>query len=197
MLNIACNNWREQYPAMPRVSVAIRNDAEYLRLRYKVKGKELLAASNEDHSKVWCDSCVEFFCRLPEQAFYLNFEINCIGAMTAARREGRDKNVEILSLDKMHRILRYAPLAERFTTPFHEAFEQEWEVGMDIPFYLLSGVSEKQWREEGSVLPKTLLCNFYACADNAKEPYYLSWAPIATPAPDFHRPEFFSAYHLW
>ncbi|MDE5921249.1 MAG: hypothetical protein K2G82_06535, partial [Paramuribaculum sp.] len=23
------------------------------------------------------------------------------------------------------------------------------------------------------------------------EPHYLSWAPITTPQPDFHRPEFF------
>ena len=33
--------------------------------------------------------------------------------------------------------------------------------------------------------------NFYKCASAASQPHYLSWNPIDTPAPDFHRPEFF------
>jgi hypothetical protein len=33
--------------------------------------------------------------------------------------------------------------------------------------------------------------NFYKCGDKLPVPHYLSWAPIATPRPDFHRPEYF------
>ncbi|MDE6449753.1 MAG: hypothetical protein K2L41_06690, partial [Muribaculaceae bacterium] len=31
----------------------------------------------------------------------------------------------------------------------------------------------------------------YSCASAIESPYYLSWSPIDTPRPDFHRPEFF------
>jgi hypothetical protein len=33
--------------------------------------------------------------------------------------------------------------------------------------------------------------NFYKCGDRLPVPHYVSWAPIATPKPDFHRPEYF------
>lgn len=33
--------------------------------------------------------------------------------------------------------------------------------------------------------------NFYKCGDNTSKPHYLSWNPIGTESPDFHRPDFF------
>ena len=33
--------------------------------------------------------------------------------------------------------------------------------------------------------------NLYKCGDSLARPHYLSWQPVATPHPDFHRPEFF------
>ena len=33
--------------------------------------------------------------------------------------------------------------------------------------------------------------NFYKCGDQQVVPHYLSWAPITTENPDFHRPEYF------
>ena len=33
--------------------------------------------------------------------------------------------------------------------------------------------------------------NFYKCGDGLKVPHYVTWAPIATEKPDYHRPEFF------
>ena len=33
--------------------------------------------------------------------------------------------------------------------------------------------------------------NFYKCGDGLPVPHFVSWAPIDTPNPDFHRPEFF------
>ena len=34
-------------------------------------------------------------------------------------------------------------------------------------------------------------CNFYKCGDKQVEPHYLSWNPVLTDNPDFHRPEYF------
>ena len=34
--------------------------------------------------------------------------------------------------------------------------------------------------------------NFYKCGNMLPRRHYLSWAPVRTPSPDFHRPEFFA-----
>jgi hypothetical protein len=44
---------------------------------------------------------------------------------------------------------------------------------------------------DGQHLPEKIMGNFYKCADDTAFKHYLSWNPILTPNPDFHRPEFF------
>ena len=59
----------------------------------------------------------------------------------------------------------------------------KWSNGMFIPFSLI-GI-------DGSNPPETLRLNIYKCGDKTAHPHFLSWAPIRTEKPDFHRPEFF------
>jgi hypothetical protein len=33
--------------------------------------------------------------------------------------------------------------------------------------------------------------NFYKVGSGLSVPHYLTWNPVGTPAPDYHRPEFF------
>jgi hypothetical protein len=33
--------------------------------------------------------------------------------------------------------------------------------------------------------------NFYKCGDDTSKRHYLSWNPVKTAKPDFHRPEYF------
>ena len=40
-------------------------------------------------------------------------------------------------------------------------------------------------------MPEKVRGNFYKCASATSEPHYLSWNPILTDKPDFHRPDFF------
>ena len=40
-------------------------------------------------------------------------------------------------------------------------------------------------------LPKSIKANFFKCADGTPHIHFLSWNPIGTPSPDFHRPAFF------
>ena len=58
-----------------------------------------------------------------------------------------------------------------------------WRVTVVIPFSLI-GVDPEN-------LPERLRANFYKCGDETAHPHFLSWSPIGTPSPDFHRPEFF------
>ena len=38
---------------------------------------------------------------------------------------------------------------------------------------------------------KAIRANFYKCGDKLTVPHYLTWSPVETHKPDFHRPEFF------
>lgn len=49
---------------------------------------------------------------------------------------------------------------------------------------------------EGCEFPVTMRGNFYKCADLTTVPHYLSWSPVGTPSPDFHRPEYFGTLVL-
>ena len=40
-------------------------------------------------------------------------------------------------------------------------------------------------------LPASVRANFYKCADKSAHPHFLAWNRVDTPAPDFHRPDFF------
>ena len=193
---MSCVNWRDAFPYQPQATVEVSADSSSVNILFSVSGKEILAASTADHSNVWCDSCVEFFCRVPESEHYINFEMNCVGAMTAARRRGRNDDVQHLSLDLLSQIKRYAPLSMESIIPFHVQSDKCWHAGMTVPFHIIYGMTLDEWRQAGAPVPEKLLCNFYICADKADEPYFVSWAPIYTPAPDFHRPEFFKELNL-
>ena len=175
-------NWPDAFPQKPEVSVEVSNDHEALYLHWYVKGEQLRAVTTEDQGPVWEDSCVEFFCQVPGDDHYMNFETNCIGAMVASRRKGRAEDVQPFSPEEM-------ALIERKCTFPRVAFEErdgmfEWEVESKIPLSLI-------FRQQPPVFPQPLRVNFYKCADKTQKPHFLSWQPIALPTPNFHCPEFF------
>ena len=180
-------NWPAQFPEKPEVSVELTNDHEALYLKYFVKGEQLRAVTTEDQGSVWEDSCVEFFCQVPGDDHYFNFETNCIGAMVASRRRGREEDVQPFSPDEMGQI-------ERKCTYPRKAFQErdglfEWTVELRIPLSLI-------FRNSKPVFPQKLRANFYKCADKTKRPHFLSWQPIPLPKPNFHCPEYFGQITL-
>ena len=186
-LSIDKVDWPQEFPEKPEVTVDVSNDHEYLYLAYHVRGEQLRAVTTDDQGPVWEDSCVEFFCQVPGDKHYMNFECNCIGAMVASRRRGRAEDVQPFNEEEMARIRR------RCSFP-RKAFEEkdglfEWTVELDIPLSLI-------FRECQPVFPQKLRTNFYKCADKTKKPHFLSWQPIPLPSPNFHCPEFFGEIEL-
>lgn len=182
-------NWPEGWPEKPDVTVEVSNDHEWLLLKWHVRGEQLRAVTTQDQGAVWEDSCVEFFCQVPGEEHYMNFECNCIGAMVASHRKGRAEDVQPLSPEQMARI-------ERKCTYPREAFEErdgmyEWTVEERIPLDL---IFQKPMTDEQ--FPLTLRANFYKCADKTKRPHFVSWRPIDLPNPDFHCPQFFGEITL-
>ena len=60
---------------------------------------------------------------------------------------------------------------------------QAWSLTVYIPFRLLGLDCES--------LPSVLKANFYKCCSACSEKHYLSWSPVRSAKPDFHRPEDF------
>lgn len=179
-LSVDCLNWKKQFPYKPITKATLAYTDNTLFIKWHVNGIMLKAVYTEDNSPVYKDSCVEFFCMLPDGKHYINFEFNCIGTCNASRRLSRKEDVIRLGVDELKSIIRYSSLGRR---PFCEIDGHfTWDLCVGIPLQLL-GIDKQ--------LPESIRCNFYKCADDTSAMHYLSWAPVNTSEPNFHRPNDF------
>lgn len=178
--SIECVNWPGQFNYKPITVFNIARSDKYLYINFFVRGNCLLAVTTSDNGPVWEDSCVEFFMQVPGEQEYYNFEFNCIGTALAAKRKSREE-CEHFPLEKMALIKRYASVGNK---PFQEMQGIfAWKLLVAIPFELMG--------LDGKALPPKIKANFYKCADKTSLPHFLSWNPVKSQSPDFHRPEFF------
>lgn len=173
-------NWKSQYPYRPLTAISIAHSGTHIYIDFFVRCNYLRAVNYQNNSSVHQDSCVEFFVAPKGEKPYYNFEFNCIGTIHAACRMDRHNGTP-LSDEQLDTVKRYASCG---TKPFNELEGMfAWNLAVAIPLNLI-GVNY-----EGK--PIDMRANFYKCADLTATPHFLSWAPIDTPEPDFHRPEFF------
>lgn len=182
---VDCVCWPEEFPHKPDCRFSIGWCGKGIGILFNVKEPGVRAVALEDNGRVWEDSCCEFFISDPSDGTYYNFELNCIGTLLAAKRSSRT--------DCKHFTLDQTSLVRRFSTFPHKQIEtgdelQEWSLGMFIPFSLI-GI-------DGENLPAELRLNIYKCGDLTAHPHYLSWSPVLTEKPDFHRPEYFGRAEL-
>ena len=174
-------NWKETYPYRPITLFNIARSNDSIFIKYSVRGSMLRAIFSNDLDPVNEDSCVEFFCKLPDSDSYMNFEFNCIGTCNASKRKSKTEGVVRYTLDELAQIKRYPSIGRRAFNEMEGMFE--WELTVKIPFTLM-GIDPTN-------LPKKMMGNFYKCADGTDSPHYVSWSPIKTKKPNFHCPEFF------
>ena len=177
-------NW-PLYPYRPLTTFTCAHSGQYIYIDFFVRCNYLRAENYRPQSPVSEDSCVEFFVDPRSDGHYWNFEFNCIGAINASHRTDRH-NPTRLTPEELAQIRVYPSCGTR---PFKELEGLfTWNILVAIPLSLI-GVEYK-----GTPLP--MRANFYKCASATSLPHYLSWAPVSTPAPDFHRPEFFAPVTL-
>ncbi|MCH5334870.1 MAG: hypothetical protein J1D86_03580 [Alistipes sp.] len=179
---VACCNWAD-YPYSPQVSFRAFHTGQTLMLRFDVQERHTAALVTDDNGGVWNDSCVEFFLSVDGQGYY-NFEFNCIGTMLLGFRRSRNEGVVHAAADTLASI-------ERRTTLPHAAFaertgDNSWSLTAAIPVQALFRHRIKSFSGLAA------RANLYKCGDQLSKPHFLSWQPIQTPSPDFHRPEFFA-----
>jgi hypothetical protein len=174
-------NWVKEYPYRPITIFNIGRSDDSIFIKFNIRGSMLRAIYSNDQDPVNEDSCVEFFCQIPGNDKYMNFEFNCIGTCKAAKRVSRNKEVSPYSKEELSMIKRYPSLGTR---PFNELEGMfDWELTVKIPLRIM-GIDPKN-------LPEKLLGNFYKCANGTDSPHFVTWSPVKTQIPDFHQPEFF------
>ena len=177
--DVDCVNWPEAFPYAPRCGGRIARTQDALVVDFRVSGLDLRARNTEDNGRQWEDSCVEVFIQDPEDGNYYNFEINALGKVLACTGPDRHNRTP-RPVEEMEDILRFSQVEGG---PIEEEGIHTWRVGVVIPFYLI-GIDPEN-------LPGSIRANFYKCGDKTAHPHYLSWSPVETLRPDFHRPEFF------
>lgn len=182
---INCRNWANDFPYQPITVFTIAYSNKYIFVDFFVRGNFLRAENYKNNTPVSEDSCVEFFMKVPGSKEYWNFEFNCIGTINASHRETRPAPVRLTD-EQLSRVKRYASCG---TKPFQEMEGLfAWNLIIAIPFDLI-GIDENN-------RPEFIEGNFYKCGSKTGAPHFLSWSPIDTPTPDFHRPEFFGKIFL-
>lgn len=173
-------NWKS-FPYCPEVSFRIGHWADMIVLKFDVREQSVRAVETRINGDVYKDSCVEFFISLDGKNYY-NFEFNCIGTIHVAHGEGRH-NRKLLPEDVIKKISVESTLGN---LPFETRLgDISWSLTSIIPS--TSFIHDSGFKLKG----KTASANFYKCGDELPVPHFVTWAPIGTPQPDYHRPEYF------
>lgn len=183
-MEIGCANWSGEFPYKPDVKFRVWHDSRYFHLEYMVDEETTKAEQNEPGAPVYEDSCVECFIqpRPESDPHYYNFEFNAAGHLAMACRTDRfdpeDAPLEIISSVIAEPSLGSEPFGEK-------AVGGPWTLKLAIPASALFNSGISSW--DG------LKCrmNLYKCGEGLRRQAFLTWAPVDTPRPDYHRPEFF------
>ena len=133
----------------------------------------------EDGDPVYLDSAMEaFFCFSPEEPkpCYLNFDMNANGAMLACFGQARQNRTPF-------------PKEIREGLSCHAQIGKDsWSIRLVLPVTLIKAIYPNAALRAGS----TFTCNFYKIKEEGELTHFASFAPISSPEPDFHLPEYFA-----
>jgi hypothetical protein len=174
-------NWKG-YEYRPSVSLAIAYSDKEIFLKYFVTENYFKAEKTRSNEMVCEDSCVEFFVSPGTDGIYYNLEFNAIGTCLLGCGTGRadSKRVDpaIISLIRRQGSAGRESFVEK-------TGENTWTMTVAIPFAVF-------FRHDiADIQGKTFRANFYKCGDKLSVPHYVTWNPVATENPDYHRPEHF------
>jgi hypothetical protein len=171
----------------PGVQAKMAYDPAALYVIFQVSDRYVLALSKNYQDEVANDSCVEFFFTPGEDLSqgYFNLEVNCGGTALFHHQKGRKMDDVPVAITDFDQVQIMHTLPHIVDPEIEEAVT--WVVEYRLPFAILSNYVRVGLPSSG----RTWRANLYKCADGSSHPHWLTWSPIDTPVPDFHRPEFF------
>jgi hypothetical protein len=169
----------------PKVSARLLYDDAWLAAAFCVEDQYVRAVCEQFQGPVCTDSCVEFFVSpLPGLKDYFNFEVNCGGTMLLFACHPGGETRKVTEADGA--TIAMAHTLPRIVEPEIVA-PTTWVVEYHVPFALFAAYFGAKAPRAGTVWR----ANFYKCADHTSHPHWGSWAPVGTPRPNFHQPDFF------
>ena len=174
-------NWKD-FDYKPDVKFSIAYTGHEILLKYYVTEQCFKAEKTETNQDVYEDSCVEFFISPSDDGIYYNLEFNGIGTCLMGSGTGRESRTRV-DPEIISRIRRRTSAGEKSVSEKRGGFS--WTITIAIPFNVLFHHSIKELKG------KTLRANFYKCGDKLSVPHFVTWNPVGTEKPDFHRPEYF------
>lgn len=179
---IAVCDWPEAASYVPDARFAIFHDGENIYIRYSVDEQGTKAEVTTPGGPVYKDSCLEcFLLPVAGDSLYYNFEVNCIGTVDFSCRRSRTESTRADDVQRAFVKTESSLGTESFT-------EKKCE-----PYTLTVIINRKAFfrHDIDSFRGKEFKMNVYKCGDDLKVPHFVSWQPIKTEKPDFHRPDFF------
>ena len=178
-------NWPGQFPHQPEASFRMGYTPEAILLSFRVHEDAIRAVETEPNGNVWEDSCCEFFCSFDDTGYY-NIETNCIGTQLLGWNGKSDK--QRASADQINQIPKHSTLGNQPLEPQEGNFSYQLTMMIPVSSFFKHQVELKKGM--------TFRANFYKCGDKTPRPHFVSWNPIETENPDFHRPDFFGNVEL-
>ena len=179
----------------PRTRARFLYDDEFIGVIFHVEDQYVQATARRFQDSVCADSCVEFFVSpLPDSDAYFNFEVNCGGTMLLARcasaeeREAGTASVRVSDADGA--TIPVAASMPQIVEP-EIAEPTVWTLEYHVPFALFASYFDLPARPAAGTRWQG---NVYKCGDRTSHPHWGSWAPVDTPAPSFHQPEYFQPF---
>jgi hypothetical protein len=156
---------------------------------FQVNDRYVRAVAKHHHAPVSRDSCVELFFTPAAHVSmgYFNLEINCGGVTLFHFQRGRGMMPVRVSRDDMGRMNVFHTMPTIVDPEIEQA--TTWAVAFRLP---LRVVQEYFPTAIAPAAPGVVWRgNMYKCADETSHPHWMSWAPVTSERPDFHRPDCF------
>ena len=170
---VSLDNWGKNEYA-PKMTARILYSDYGLHVKMTTDEDNLVARERKQNGDIYLDSCMEFFFSGNEESpYYFNFEFNPYGNIYISTRKSR--------LDF------YFPEVDRFYFEVQSyVAPEEWTIMFTVPFDFID--------KEHGAHTKRFKGNFYKCGGTRQ--HYLTYYPVGTAEPDFHRPEYFGDFEL-
>ena len=177
---LTCVNW-PAYPDCPQVTFRLGHTGTAVAMKFDVREAGVRALETRTHGAVYQDSCVELFIAFGDAGYY-NLELNCIGTPHLAYGMGRIGR-RFVPLPLMGQMTTCSSLG---CAPFGERTGGvAWSLTARVPLACFA------FDALDTLDGRAARANVYKCGDGLAAKHYVTWQPIQTPTPDYHRPEFF------
>ena len=179
-LEVAYFNWEPETDIQMQAQLGYDPDGLYIHLR--TWEKNIRAQYTHPLSSVCEDSCMEFFfCPVQGDMRYFNVEINPNGCTYIGFGEASPRPVRLVLEDEDVLLKKQV-----------QRTRDGWEVFYSIPVSLIREFYPGYRLESGM----KFRANCYKCGDKTAVPHFISWNPMTSPTPCFHRPEDFGEMEL-